>query len=111
MTDIDILILERYVDNLPKPKDLWPKYDFDVSSYTQWAAEEILSRAIEATDRLPYHITGIETPSVYEIVQVFESDMEHCLESNGDWQYRKMFSIAIDTANDMLKYYNSERRI
>lgn len=111
MTDVDILILERYIDDMAIPEKTWPKYNFDELSYARWAAEEILERAIEATDRLPYHITGIETPDVFEVIARFEFDMDRCLDSDIDWQYRKMFSIAIDTAEDMFKYYISERRM
>lgn len=111
MNDVDILILESYVDDLATPKDLWPKYHFDELSYTRWAADEILTRAIDQTDRLPSHITGVHTPDVFDVIEEFAFDMQCCYESNDNWQYRKMFLIAIDTANDMLKYYMSERRM
>ena len=46
-------------------------------SYANWALNEILSRVLDETQKLPYHISGIEPEPVSDIIREFIAEMEY----------------------------------
>ena len=46
-------------------------------SYSKWALNEILNRVLDETQKLPYHISGLEPEPVPDIIREFISEMEY----------------------------------
>ena len=46
-------------------------------SYATWALNEILNRVLDETQKLPYHISGLEPEPVSDIIREFISEMEY----------------------------------
>lgn len=46
-------------------------------SYAKWALNEILNRVLDETQKLPYHISGIEPEPVSDIIREFIAEMEY----------------------------------
>lgn len=46
-------------------------------SYSKWALNEIMDRALDETLNLPYHISGLEPEPVVDIIREFISEMEY----------------------------------
>lgn len=46
-------------------------------SYSKWALNEILNRVLDETQKLPYHISGLEPEPVSDIIREFISEMEY----------------------------------
>lgn len=102
MYDLEILIINSYIENrLFIPKINWSKNEFKYRSYSRWAAYELLERVIEEDMLLPSYITGREKKSLMEIINSFIFDMTYCYEKSNSIDGQKLYSIAIDTANDI----------
>lgn len=46
-------------------------------SYANWALNEILSRVLDETQKLPYHISGLEPEPVSDIIREFVEEMAY----------------------------------
>lgn len=46
-------------------------------SYANWALNEILNRVLDETQKLPYHISGLEPEPVSDIIREFIAEMEY----------------------------------
>lgn len=46
-------------------------------SYAKWALNEILNRVLDETQKLPYHISGLEPEPVSDIIREFIAEMEY----------------------------------
>ena len=46
-------------------------------SYAKWALNEILSRVLDETQKLPYHISGLEPEPVSDIIREFIEEMAY----------------------------------
>lgn len=46
-------------------------------SYANWALNEILNRVLDETQKLPYHISGLEPEPVSDIIREFITEMEY----------------------------------
>ena len=46
-------------------------------SYAKWALNEILNRVLDETQKLPYHISGLEPEPVLDIIREFIAEMEY----------------------------------
>lgn len=46
-------------------------------SYSKWALNEILNRVLDETQKLPYHISGIEPEPVSDIIREFIEEMAY----------------------------------
>lgn len=46
-------------------------------SYAKWALNEILNRVLDETQKLPYHISGIEPEPVSDIIREFIEEMAY----------------------------------
>lgn len=89
-------ILAYRDEHLFEPEMNWPKYWFDQRSYSRWSANEILKFIIDR----PF------TPAV-EIVEDFALKMEHLLYVSEDKASSSIFSIARDTAADILDIFRA----
>ena len=46
-------------------------------SYAKWALNEILNRVLDETQKLPYHISGLEPEPVSDIIREFIEEMAY----------------------------------
>ena len=46
-------------------------------SYANWALNEILNRVLDETQKLPYHISGLEPEPVSDIIREFIEEMAY----------------------------------
>ena len=46
-------------------------------SYSKWALDEILNRVLDETQKLPYHISGLEPEPVSDIIREFIEEMAY----------------------------------
>lgn len=46
-------------------------------SYANWALNEILNRVLDETQKLPYHISGLEPEPVSDIIREFVEEMAY----------------------------------
>ena len=104
MDDRDVLVMERYIfENFQEPTgDL---YD----AYCRWAADEILERIIDETERLPEHMCGIPRMTAEEITEDFIFKMEFLAYNATCDSVRTLFQIARDEASCVLDYIRSSR--
>ena len=104
MDDRDVLVMERYIfENFQEPTD-------DLyNSYCRWAADEILERMIEETERLPEHMCGIPRMTAEEIVEDFMFKMEYLAYNATCDSVRTLFNVARDEASLVLNYIYSSR--
>jgi hypothetical protein len=83
-------ILE-YMNDMKEPGPHWPKYWFNLRSYSRWAAMEILE-AIMDNPLIP----------AMETVQEFMTKMTTCACCTEDNDIKSIFYIAYDAGNDIL---------
>lgn len=69
MYEQDIAIVTSYVLKRSKRTSLIAE------AFSRWALDEILDRIWEETQKLPYHISGLEPQPVKEIIQEFIEEM------------------------------------
>lgn len=93
--------IQNYIDNR-LPVISWPKCEFEVSTYSRWAAYEIMERIIDEASLLPPHITGREPKSYVQIIEEFIETLDRMFDISDTVQSQFMFSIAKDTARDIL---------
>lgn len=90
----EILINEYLEQYLFEPQISWPKCEFDVRSYSRWAAKEILRRLKERPE------TG-----VINIIQGFMDELDYYTDLSEHWTSAKIFRIARETSEDLLKLF------
>lgn len=80
------------------------KKHLEFLSYAKWAADEIMWRLNAEAERLPSHITGIwrEPTSPVDIIAGFIEEMEVYKCDGCKKQYRHIFSIAKEVADDII---------
>lgn len=71
MYEQDIAVITSYMRK--RNAQALPKAE----SYSKWALNEILNRVLDETQKLPYHISGIEPEPVSDIIREFVSEMEY----------------------------------
>lgn len=87
-------VMECLEDNLPEPNLNWPKDIFEEQSYARWAAYELANRLMDR----PYEF-------VDHVIQDFILEMMGYLHNSTDPQKKRLFRIAIDTAEDILTLF------
>lgn len=103
MNESAILAIQKYMDEyLIEPGSNWPKYYFNQRSYSRWAAYEVQKRIIDEALRLPPHITGREPRTPVDIIWGFISEMDNFSGISDNVHSQLIFSIAKDTAVDIL---------
>lgn len=111
MCDTAISIIGEYVnerlcvsDYISQMNHEDSKKHLEFLSYARWAADEIMGRLNEEAERLPSHITGSwrEPIPPVDIIAGFIEEME-VYECDGcKKQYRHIFSIAKEVADDIV---------
>ena len=110
MDDRDVLTLQDYINkHLFEPCINWPRHEFELHSYSRWAAYEILERVINETMKLPPHITGFERESTVDIIDNFINELDYYYDGSKDVRRQLMFAIARDEAKNILCLF--ERRM
>lgn len=71
MYERDIALITSYMRKRPERKL------FKAESYSKWALNEILNRVLDETQKLPYHISGIEPEPVTDIIREFIEEMSY----------------------------------
>ena len=100
-TNIAVSVIQDYINTyLFEPRKNWPEEEFAIRSYSRWAANDILERIINRSMILPNHITGLESKTLFGIIQDFIDEADYCSEMY-DKQSCNMFSIAKDVAMDI----------
>ena len=103
MDDTAVWTIQKYIDDyLFEPRSNWPRHYLDQRSYSRWAAYEIQNRIMEEISRLPTHITGRDPVSPIDIILEFISDMDYYHGLSDNKKSNLIFSIAIDTAKNIL---------
>lgn len=92
MNDKAILVVRDYIAKLKLPYNEWRKPYFEQASYAIWAANEVL-RSIENNKSIP--------PIMVVEDFIRKMDAFSCINANNS----RMFSIAHDTAQDILDVF------
>lgn len=71
MYEQDIAVITSYM------RKRMPFATLKAESYSMWALNEILNRVLDETQKLPYHISGLEPEPVSDIIREFISEMEY----------------------------------
>ena len=110
MYEQDILKLENYIrENLYCPRIEWGKKEFELQSYSRWAAFEILELLIKESLKLPEYLRDYpDTPSSFEIVKDFKYEMEYRYHDSMNGHSRLIFLIACDQASEILDLFEGE---
>lgn len=95
MNEQAILIVKNYIKRLKRPNSSKKILYFEQLSYSRWAADEILRCFMNQNTRSPV-----------DIIEEFISkmDMYSCVNGNASF----MFSVAHDTAEDILDVFLKE---
>lgn len=95
MNDLAIEIIQKYIADLDDKPYFWQKPNFKQNSYTKWAANELLEC-----------IRNRPTTSVIVTIEEFIRKMDRysCMNLKNSY----MFSVAHDTAEDILDIFLSE---
>ena len=88
------IVMNTLEENLPEPNRNWPTDMFEEQSYARWTAYELANRLMDR----PYEF-------VDHIIQDFILEMMGCLRATNDPKKQKVFSVAIDTAEDILTLF------
>lgn len=71
MYEQDIAVITSYMRK--RNAQALPKAE----SYAKWALNEILNRVLDETQKLPYHISGLEPEPVSDIIREFIEEMAY----------------------------------
>lgn len=92
MNEIEVIIVQHYINEyLFEPTSSWPKESFEERSHARWAAFEIMHRLMD----FPF-----DSPDM--IVEAFILELTMYLYLAKDEKTTKLFSVAKDTAEDIL---------
>lgn len=90
MNERAISVILEYLNDIKEPGPRWPKYWFNLRSYSRWAGMEVL----EAVMNNPL------TPAI-QTVEEFMTEMTTCACCTEDNDIKSIFYIAYDAANDI----------
>lgn len=71
MYECDVAKIVTYMRKRPKHKLL------KAEAHSEWALNEILNRVLDETQKLPYHISGLEPEPVKDIIREFIEEMTY----------------------------------
>lgn len=74
-------------------------------SYAKWALNEILSRVLDETQKLPYHISGLEPEPVSDIIREFIEEMAYWSTIASAEEVIFFVEIAKDEAKKLLRKF------
>lgn len=95
MNEQAILIIKNYMKRLKRPKGGIRMPHFEQLSYSRWAANELLNCVMKQSSKTPVKV-------IEEFIS--KMDMYSCMNSNASF----MFSVAHDTAEDILDVFLKE---
>ena len=91
MNELAMSIVREYIDTyLFEPQINWPKYEFNVRSYSRWAAYEILGRIANY----------MSTCDPVIVISEFMDEMDEYLEMSELREVRLLYSTARETAEE-----------
>lgn len=103
MYETAISVIQEYMDeNFFEPGRNWPKYEFFERSCSRWAADEIIRRLIDETEKLPPYISGQEPNPPIGVIHEFINELTYYSEYGEDKGKQAMFSIAKEAAIDII---------
>lgn len=92
MNKLAVSVIQEYIDKyLFEPRSNWPTYEFNVRSYSRWAANEIIERIQNDSDRSPV-----------SIISEFIREVDLYSEKTPTNQSQLIFSVAKETAIDII---------
>lgn len=99
MYERDIAVISSYIRKRPEGVTL------KAESYSKWALNEILNRVLDETQKLPYHISGLEPEPVPDIIREFISEMEYYSTIASTEEVIFFVEIAKDEAKKLLAQF------
>ena len=101
--EVAVSIIQEYIDdNLFEPNANWPEYEFKNRCYERWAAEELITRITDESLILPDHVSGKRQKSPFRVIEKFIDEMDYHATRTDNQHHRFIFSIARDTAIDII---------
>lgn len=92
MNELAVSVIQEYIDEyLFEPRSNWCKYEFNVRSYSRWAANEIIERIRNDSERSPVNI-----------ISEFIREVDLCCEKTPTNQAQLIFEVAKETATDIV---------
>jgi hypothetical protein len=83
--------IRRY---FPKPAPIWPKREFFCRAYERWTADELIEYIVNHVDYSP----------IYAMKECLKKFDDFACAGSKDIDHRYIFSIAYDTAQDIIDY-------
>lgn len=81
----------EYIEDIGEPQPKWPKVEFEMVSYSKWAAEQILSSALAHPEWSPIRA-----------VEEFKYMVNSCMRKKLNYpEIELIFQSAYDTATDI----------
>lgn len=103
MYEVAVSVISEYMDEyLFEPAANWPEEEFFERSCSRWVANEILARINDEDMLLPQHVTGREYQSPLGIIHEFINELIYFTEISENAYHQNMFSIATETAIDII---------
>lgn len=102
--DCDIAIVESYIQTRKK------QHSFKGECYCKWALDEILKRIFEESQKLPYHISGMEPESTIDIIREFIEEMDYYSEIASTEEVIYFVFMAKDEAELLLQRFERSQR-
>lgn len=92
MNELAVSVIQEYINKyLFEPRSNWPMYEFNVRSYSRWAANEIIGRIQNDSDRSPVNV-----------ISEFIREVDLYSEKTPTNQSQLIFSVAKETAIDII---------
>jgi hypothetical protein len=103
MNLLAISIIQEYMDEyLFDPKVNWWKSEFEERSYSRWAAEELISRFIRQEEVRPWEVLIYDFKTPIEIISELINELEEFSKSGQNEKTKAIFTIAKDSATEIL---------
>lgn len=91
MNEVVTTIIQEYIDKyLFEPASTWPKHEFNLRTYSRWAANELLER-----------VKNRKSESPIDTIGEFIDEMDNYSEVGDDKYTRLIFAIARETAEEI----------
>lgn len=103
MYDVATSIIQEYIDEyLFEPEYNWPEEEFYTRCYERWAGNELLERMTNESMRFPEFISAKPLKTPYRVIEEFIDEMDYQAQSTDNKDRHVIFSIARDTAIDII---------
>lgn len=103
MYDVAVSVIQEYIDEyLFEPAANWPEEEFNTRCYERWTGNELLDRITRESMLPPEFISMHPLRTPYRIIEEFIDEMDYQARSTDNRKHHLMFSIARDTATDIV---------